>query len=197
MNIARIVSSNSHIDYVARVIDRLDVNDPPQPSDHCFGQFVAIDLGGGERAVGVIYDSKLVNPEYASFGPRLSPRPALGNFSPDFIAEQGILIGILLVGTLDKEGRPVHGVPRRVVPPGQEVERLEKEAVRKFHSDANRGVHLHYYSQVIAHAGPFAVPLLDSIIDELCVECTEAERQRLNVLKQSLLWQGTFGGMRL
>lgn len=197
MNIARIVGSNSHIDYTARVIDGLDTDTPPEPSDHCFGQFVGIDLGDGQRAVGVIYDSKLVNPEYASFGPRLSPRPALGRFSPDFIAEQGILIGILLVGTLGKDGNPVHGVPRRIVPPGQEVERLENEDVKEFHSDANRGLHLHYYSQVIAHAGPFAVPLLDSIIDELCVECTEAERQRLQVLKQSLLWQGTFGGMRL
>ena len=196
MIIARIVGSNSHIDYAARVIDRLDTDSPPEASDHCFGQFVGIDLGS-ERSVGVIYDSKLVNPEYATFGPRLSPRPALASFSPDFIAEQGILIGILLVGTIDNGGRPIHGVPRRIVPPGQEVERLENDEVRKFHSGANEGVHLHYYSQVIAHAGPFAVPLLDSIIDELCVACTDAERQRLQVLKQSLLWQGTFGGMRL
>lgn len=197
MIIARIVTSNSHIDYVARVVDRLDAVEAPEPSDHCFGQFVSIEIGGGERAVGVIYDSKLVNPEYASFGPRLSPRPALGSFSPDFIAEQGILIGILLVGTISHDGKPIHGVPRRVVPPGQEVERLEKNDVKRFHSDADRGVHLHYYSQIIGHAGPFAVPLLDSIIDELCIECSEAERQRLVVLKRSLQWQGTFGGMRL
>jgi hypothetical protein len=196
MNIAKIIGSNSHIDYVARVIDRLDSETPPNADDHGFGQFVGIDLGQ-ETAVGIIYDSKLINPEYASYGPRLSPRPALGSFSPDYLNEQGILLGILLLGTLDANGKPTHGVPRRIVPPGHDVERLDTALVRNFHAGRNNEVHLHYYSQVIAHAGPFAVPLLDSVIDELCVECTDTERQRLQVLKQSLMWQGTMGGMRL
>jgi hypothetical protein len=196
MNIAKIISSNSHIDYVARVIDGLDSEAPPRPEDHCFGQFVGMELER-ETAVGIIYDSKLVNPEYASFGPRLSPRPALGSFSPDFLNEQGILIGILLLGSLDSSGKSKHGVPRRIVPPGQDVAKLESEAVRQFHAGTKGEVHLHYYSQVVAHAGPFAVPLLDLIIDELCIECTDAERQRLNVLKQSLQWQSAMGGMKL
>ena len=45
MHIAKIVSSNSHIDYVARVIDALDSSSPPMPEDHCFGQFVGIVSG--------------------------------------------------------------------------------------------------------------------------------------------------------
>lgn len=196
MNIAKIISSNSHIDYVARVVDRLDSDKPPRPEDHGFGQFVRIDLEP-ETAVGIIYDSKLVNPEYASFGPRLSPRPALGSFSPDYLNEQGILLGILLLGTLDADGKPTHGVPRRIVPPGHDVAKLDAAAARRFHAGRDNQVHLHYYSQIIAHAGPFAVPLLDSIIDLLCVECTDAERQRLQVLKQSLQWQSAMGGMKL
>ena len=196
MIIAKIVGSNSHIDYAARVIDLLDSDSPPEPEDYCFGQFVGIELGG-ETAVGVVYDSKLINPEYGSFGPRLSPRPALGSFSPDYINEQGILIGILLLGTLGAEGKSVHGVPKRIVPPGAEVSKLDEGTVRRFHSDSDDSVHLHYYPQIVAHSGPFAVPLLNSIIDDLCVECTDSERQRLAVLKQSLAWQATMGGMKL
>lgn len=190
--IARIVGSNSHIDYIGRVIDALDVDTPPSPEDFGFAQFVQMD-----SAVGVIYDSKLVNPEYASFGPRLSPRPALGSFSPDYINEQGILIGILLLGTIDSGGRVKHGVPRHIIPPGSEIAKMDSVSLTGFHAGADGGVQLHYYSQVVAHAGVFAVPLLQSIIDNLCVDCTEADRQRLTVLKQSLAWQMTMGGMKL
>ena len=196
MNIAKIVSSNSHIDYVARVIDSLDSESPPSAADHCFGQFVRM-AGSPDDVVGIIYDSRLVNPEYGSFGPRLSPRPALGNFSPDYINEQGILIGILLLGTIDSSGKVNHGVPRQIVPPGGDVTKLDTDFVRRFHSDGDGQLHLHYYSQVVAHAGQFAIPLLDSIIDQLCAGCTEDEVSRLHVLKQSLVWQGTFGGMKL
>jgi hypothetical protein len=190
--IARIVGSNSHIDYIGRVIDALDVDDPPSPEDFGFAQFVRMD-----SAVGVIYDSKLVNPEYASFGPRLSPRPALGSFSPDYINEQGIVIGILLLGTIDADGKVKHGVPRHIIPPGCAVSRMDARDLAGFHAGTNGGVQLHYYSQVVAHAGVFAAPLMESIIDNLCVDCTEADRQRLTVLKQSLVWQMTMGGMKL
>jgi hypothetical protein len=196
MKIAKIVSSNSHIDYVARVIDSLDSDAPPKAEDYCFGQFVQLD-SDGPSVVGIIYDSRLVNPEYGSFGPRLSPRPALGSFSPDYINEQGILIGILLLGTMDGSGKAIHGVPRQIVPAGQDVTKYDVEAVNQFHSDGDGRVHLHYYSQVIAHAGQFAIPLLDSIIEQLCATCSDLEAQRLQVLKQSLTWQGTFGGMKL
>ena len=196
MNIAKIVSSNSHIDYVARVIDALDSEAPPSAADYCFGQFVRLATVP-DSVVGIIYDSRLVNPEYGSFGPRLSPRPALGNFSPDYINEQGILIGILLLGTIDANGSARHGVPRQIVPPGGDVAKLDPEVVRRFHSDGGGHVHLHYYSQVVAHAGQFAIPLLDSIIDQLCAGCSDEEAKRLHVLKQSLVWQGTFGGMKL
>lgn len=196
MNIARIVSSNSHIDYVGRVIDDLDVDDPPGADDYGFGQFVSLSPGE-EGIIGVIYDSILVNPEYASYGPRLSPKPDSGNFTPDFINEQGILIGILLLGSLDKNGRVNHGVPRRTVPAGQEVVKLDGADVKRFHMDENNAMQIHYYSQVVNHAGPFAVSLLESIIDQLTIDCTEPDRQRLGVLKQTLGWQRTMGGMRL
>jgi hypothetical protein len=197
MKIARIVSSNSHIDYVARVVDSLDAAEPPSAEDFGFGQFVRLPVDETAEIVGVIYDSILVNPDYSNFGPRLSPKPELGNFSPDYLNEQGVLIGILLLGSRDQNGKILHGVPRRVVPAGQDVLKIEAAEVKNFHSDERDCLQIHYYSQIVAHAGLFAVPLLESIIEQLTLDCSEQDRQRLGVLKQTLLWQRTMSGMRL
>jgi hypothetical protein len=143
MKIARIVSSNSHIDYVGRVIDDLDVNDPPRPDDYGFAQFVGLQLDD-EEIVGVIYNSMLINPEYASYGPRLTPKPELANFSVDFINEQGVLLGILLLGSRNRDKKVSHGVPRRVVPAGQEVVKLDAGQVKEFHMDGVGAIHIHY-----------------------------------------------------
>ena len=196
MKIAKIVKSNSHIDYVGRVIDSLDVNDPPESEDYGFAQFVSLPLER-EEIVGVIYNSMLLNPDYANFGPRLSPKPELGNFSPDYLNEQGFLIGILLLGWLDENKKITHGVPRRVVPAGQEVFKIEAERVKQFHTDESECLQIHYYSQVVAHAGLFAVPLLEAVIEQLSIDCREEDKKRLGVLKQTLSWQRTMNGMRL
>lgn len=197
MIIAKIVSSNSHIDYVGRVIDALDTSAPPTAEDYGFAQFVSLPLEDETEMIGVIYNSMLVNPDYASFGPRLSPKPELGSFSPDYLNEQGFLIGILLLGYKDRGGKITHGVPRRVVPAGQEVFKVDEFEVKKFHTDANDCLQIHYYSQIVAHAGLFAVPLLEAIIEQLNLNCSESDKQRLGVLKQTLAWQRTLGGMRL
>src|SRR2546423_1843144 len=102
--IAKIVKSNSHVDYVARVIDELDADEPPAPEDYGFAQFVAVPLAEGEEAVGVVYDTQLANPDYGSFGPRLSSHAELKVLSPDFLHEQGVLLGILLVGWRSRAG---------------------------------------------------------------------------------------------
>lgn len=195
MKIAKIVSSNSHIDYIGRVIDELDSNNPPGYGDFGFAQWVSIPMADGD-IVGVIYDSKLMNPEYANYGPRLSPKPSLASFTPDYLNEQGILLGILLLGSFDEEGNVRHEVPRRVVPAGQDVHKIDEAAVTKFHTGADGAVCLHYYSQVIAHAGLFAVPLMESIIKQVSSGLLEPERKRLSVLMQNLEWQRTFGSVR-
>jgi hypothetical protein len=198
MKIAKIVKSNSHVDYVGRVIDSLDVAAPPSAEDYGFAQFVSLPLENEEEIVGVIYNSILINPDYANYGPRLSPKPELGGFSPDYLNEQGLLIGILLLGTSRRnEGKVLHGVPRRVVPAGQDVYKIEPNEVKRFHSDENECLQIHYYSQIVAHAGLFAMPLLEAIIEQLSLDCSDDDKKRLGVLKQSLAWQRTMGGMRL
>ena len=199
--IAKIVKSNSHVDYVARVIDRLDAERPPAETDYGFAQFVTAPLGDAEEVVGVVYTTMLANPEYGSYGPRLSSHAELAVLSPDYLNEQGVLLGILLLGWRERaaEGRWAarHGVPRRVVPVGQEVYRMADGEVYGFHAGPGGALQLHYFSQVLAHAGPFAAPLVEAVLGQLEPACTPQERQRLCVLKKSLVWQRTVGGARL
>ena len=201
--IAKIVKSNSHVDYVARVIDELDADAPPAPEEYGFAQFVRLPAHEGEEVVGVVYDTQLANPDYGSFGPRLSSHADLKVLSPDFLHEQGVLLGILLLGWRARGDGGAgawtahHGVPRRVVPVGQEVFSLPDAEVFEFHKGAGGAVQLHYFSQALAHAGAFAVPLVESVIEQLEPACEPAERQRLCVLKKSLVWQRTLGQLRL
>lgn len=200
--IAKIVQSNSHVDYVGRVIDRLDAREPPTASDYEFAQFVLMPVvADATDIIGVIYNTRLVNPEYGNFGPRLSSQADLKVLSPDYLNEQGVLIGILLLGWRERgDARNMaihHTLPRRVIPVGQDVYPLDQESVQAFHQSAAGQVQLHYYSQIIAHAGPFAIPLIEAIIDQLENMCAAADKQRLCVLKKSLVWQRTLGGVRL
>ena len=195
--LAKIVKSNSHVDYVGRIVDALDADAPPLASDYGFAQFVSIPLEDGSEVVGIIYNSQLINPEYGNFGPRLSPALDNSVLSPDYLNEQGLLVGILLLGWRGADGSNPHGVTRRVIPVHQDVYRLEDEGLHRFHMDAEGRIHLHYYSQVLTHAGPFGAPLLEAVIEQLEPLCKQEERQRLCVLKQALVWQRTVGGQRL
>jgi hypothetical protein len=201
LRLARIVKSNSHVDYVGRVIDVLDTDEPPAATDYGFGQFVSIPLDDEQEVIGVIYNSLLANPDYGNYGPRLSPAADLSVLSPDYLNEQGVLIGILLLGWRERStgGAAIthHAVPRRVIPVNQYIYRLSDEDAQKFHMDAEGHVQLHYYSQIITHAGPFSISLIEAILDQLEPACAPEQRQRLCVLKSALMWQRTVGGMRL
>jgi hypothetical protein len=197
IKLAKIVKSNSHVDYVGRVIDALDADESPSAADYGFAQFVTMLLEDGSEVVGIIYNSQLINPEYGNFGPRLSSVADNSVLSPDYLNEQGLLVGILLLGWRDSSKTNHHTVPRRVIPVNQDIYRLSDEDVKSFHMDAQGHVHLHYYSQIVTHAGPFSASLIEAIIEQLEPVCEPEERQRLCVLKQALVWQRTVGGQRL
>jgi hypothetical protein len=195
MRIAKIIKSNSHIDYAARVLDSLETNEPPKATDYYFGQFVKITGVDGE-SIGIVYNSQLINPEYGNYGPRLSTPPDLNSvFSPDYLNEQGILIGILMLGWQNSNGRQ-QGVPPMVLPINSEVEAMTDEEVRAFHHDRSGSLQIQYFSQIMTHAGAFADQLLRVIADRLEGLTTEKERARLIVLRRSLVWQQTVGRMR-
>lgn len=195
MKIAKIVKSNSHIDYVGRVVDALDTMNPPVSADYGFAQFVKLPLDEDmTEVVGVIYNSQILNPDYGNYGPRLSPQPDLAVLSPDYLNEQGLLIGILLLGWRDKIKNEVwHGVPRCIVPVNQDVLALDEKEFFDFHCNGEGKVRLHYYSQILSHAGDFGSYLLEKIFEQLAPMCGEEDQKRLRVLQTSLTWQRTLG----
>lgn len=190
MKIGTIVGSNSHIDYVARVAD----GEVASSSDHGFGQFTVM-AAETERFVGVIYDSRLINPEFSNFGPRLQPRPAIEETGRS--DKPGVLIGIILLGTISQDGVSDHSIPKQVIPVGMAVNAMSDPDVEAFHAGTDGSANIGYYQRIMSHSGQFAVPLLESIIDRLSLSSGDAERERLMVLKSSLKWQSTFAGMKL
>src|SRR3954470_9874998 len=144
MKIARIITSNSHVDYIGRVLDKLETSEPPAPEQFQFGQFVAIPTDA-TTMVGLIYNSQLINPEYGRLGPRLSSSAEMNAvFSPDLVNEQGVLIGLLLVGWVEENGASHQGVPRMVIAVNSEVITMSEEEVRSFHTDKNDRLALRY-----------------------------------------------------
>src|SRR2546423_15053484 len=86
MFIGKIVKSDSHINYVCQIYGPREVEVQPAPADYAFGRFVRVAVRSGQvedpdmaldralgirndpitYAVGVIYDTILVNPAFGS-----------------------------------------------------------------------------------------------------------------------------------
>jgi hypothetical protein len=192
MKIAKIVKSNSHIDYIGRVFDRLDSAEPPAIEHYRFAQFVVIP-NEDSTTIGVIYNSQLVNPEYGRLGPRLSGSLSMNSvFSPDLMDEQGVLIGLLLLGWVDEEGNYRQGVPRSIVPVNSEVFTMGEADLQAFHKGRDGKLALHYYSQIITHAQRFAPQLLLAILDHLEELFGDSSLAEIRLLRRTLNWQQVF-----
>lgn len=190
MQIARVVQSASHLDYTARVLDSLETGESPLPGDYSFGRFVIIG-----NAIGIICNSQLINPEFGSYGPRLTAPTEMNRiFSPDFLNEQGVLISILLLGWRDQRGYH-QGVPPEVLPVNSPVEALAADELLSFHRLGEEGVRLGYYPVIAIHAKLLARPLIEAVIAQLDPLIDDVERARLRVFRQTLAWQQTFEGL--
>lgn len=196
MKIAKIVSSSSHIAYVARVLEERDGESVPRAEDYGFGRFVAVRVDG-ESVVGVICDSRLINPEYMNYSPRIGSDATLGTLRQDVVDEKKALIGILLLGTMAADGKALQRVPERVVPAGQFVETMAAAEIDKFHCGRDGSLQLHYFPSLLANAGSLAVPLAHRMIEQIDGNCSPADRQRLAVMANALQWKQTFGDLRV
>ena len=194
MKIAKIVSSNSHIAYVARVLDVRDGGGDPPADEYGFARFVSIE-DGAERIVGVISDSRLVNPEYLSPSTRLGQASALGELRRDLVEDKRTLIAILLLGSI-ADGVPVHSIPLRVLPSGSDVESMPGEDAAAFHRTGDGGVRMGYFPSLMSHSGPLSTTLARTIIDSLKPHFSETEQQKLAVMAESLSWKQAFGDSR-
>ncbi|MEW6130932.1 MAG: hypothetical protein AB1757_28130 [Acidobacteriota bacterium] len=192
MKIAKIVKSNSHVDYVARVLDGLESAVPPEVEDYHFARFVFIP-SEHSTTYGLIYNSQLVNPEFGRLGPRLSGSLNMNAvFSPDLLNEQGVLIGILLIGWVDENGEIKQGIPRSVVPVNSEVFTMSDADIKSFHCGREDKLVLHYYSQVITHGRQFAPQLLLAVLDKLEELFSETSLAEIRLLRRTLTWQQVF-----
>src|SRR3989440_6194066 len=163
MFIGKIVKSDSHINYVCQIYGPREVEVEPSPADYAFGRFVRVAvrsaladapdtriveraLGKSQEpvtyAVGVIYDTILLNPAFGSLGPRLSNETQVELFSPDYISEKAVLIYVMVLGMLEQRVVPasqpemlsvMHGVPLLSLELGSEIETMTDEEVRAFH----------------------------------------------------------------
>ena len=195
VELGKIVKSDSHVRYSCQVYGAGEVPAPPRPEDFAFGRFVRVPLRAGPLgtagvdvaalapvgapsadslaplgetgtwAIGVIYDTILVNPAFGTLGPRLSNDEQVQLFSPDYLSERAVLISILLLGTMalgaGGNGQPGqngqngqngqararatggyaarHGVPPVAPDLGAVVATLPEAEVRAFHFFADDG----------------------------------------------------------
>lgn len=186
---ASIVSSNSHITYIARVADA-----SLRDGSIGFGSFVRIEQSGSEY-VGIVCDSRLVNPEYSHQSTRASGTPALGSLSETLIDQQKTLIGIIVLGWVDGNGDVFQRVPSEILQINRPVEKLDIAGIERFHKNGTE-LEVHYFAGLMANSGPLAVPLMSAIIDQLESIGTDGDKRQLALLRNSLQWKQAMGDIR-
>jgi hypothetical protein len=225
MGIGKIVGSESHVRYTCQIFGPGEVATPPDPSAYAFGGFVRMPLrttlasdvatlephpGTGVRgdalapapaqtpwAVGLIYDTILVNPAFGTLGPRLSNDEQLAIFSPDYLAERAVLVSILVLGTMRGEGAPLgrvtHGVPALAPDLGAVVEPLTEAQVRAFHIFADMPqtrpyLHLGYLPHTVAQDHPLLPMAMLRTVERLEALLPE-NAALLSIVKRNLAWR--------
>ena len=227
MFIGKIVKSDSHINYVCQIYGPREVEIEPGPADYAFGRFVRVavrsnqgddpnttlDFALGIRqepvtyAVGVIYDTILLNPAFGSLGPRLSNETQVELFSPDYISEKAVLIYVMVLGMMEQ--RPavagtadvlstMHGVPLLSLELGSEIETMTDEEVRAFHFFSDPGtagpdnqnpyLHMGYLPHIIAQRSSLLPMVTLRIIDQL-ERLFPHNLALLSIVKRNFAWR--------
>jgi hypothetical protein len=225
MFIGKIVKSDSHINYVCQIYGPREVEVEPSPADYAFGRFVRVAIrSSGEApdsmiveralgksqepvtyAVGVIYDTILLNPAFGSLGPRLSNETQVELFSPDYISEKAVLIYVMVLGMFEQRSlllgeaevlSTMHGVPSLSLELGSEIETMRDEEVRAFHffSDLQRAddqapyLHMGYLPHIIAQRNSLLPMVTLRIIDQL-ERLFPQNASLLAIVKRNFAWR--------
>jgi hypothetical protein len=150
-------------------------------------------------AIGLIYDTILVNPAYGTLGPRLSNDAQVELFSPDYLSERAVLVSILLLGTMAGSGRTLrvaHGVPPLAPDLGAEVTTLLEAEVRAFHSFADYGapggarpyLHMGYLPHAVAQDNPLLPIAMLRTIERL-ERLFPENAALLSIVKRNFSWR--------
>jgi len=193
--IGKIVLSQSQCEYTCRVYGPGESSQTPSPADYALGNFVCIQGEGEQRLVGLISNTRLINPAFGNLGPRLSPEEDLAIFAPDYLAERATVIDILAIGSWDVQGAPLQGVPRCVAQADALVTIMDDEAVRGFHASGAEGLTVSYLPNLLSGGLPLALPLTRQVLATL-ERLFPQQAQRLAVLAQHLAWNAQIETLR-
>jgi hypothetical protein len=225
MLIGKIVKSDSHISYVCQINGPRDANVEPAPADYAFGRFVRIMIRSAQDddpdlaleytsgikqepvtyAVGVIYDTILVNPAFGTLGPRLSNETQVELFSPDYLSEKAVLTYIMLLGTMEQRHNSdgttnllsvIHGIPPLALELGSDVNTMDNTEVRAFHffrvdevdSTPEPSLHLGYLPHIITQRNSLLPMVTLHIIDQL-ERLFPQNRSLLSIVKRNFAWR--------
>ncbi|NIS81868.1 MAG: hypothetical protein GTO14_17030 [Anaerolineales bacterium] len=186
MIVGKIIHSNAHTDYVCQVYRKDEVENPPAREDFAIGSFVRLHLADDQSLVGLVYDTRLFNPEFGRLGPRLSPEADLEVFAPDYLSEKATLIGIAAVGTIDGDG-PHQGFPPLAVDTDAMVETMPDEEIRAFHLEGD-ALRLAYAPLLLASGSPHALHLIQTVLERLS-ELLPEHAETLALLKDDVSWK--------
>lgn len=188
MFIGKIVKSTSHTDYICQVYGPNEVGQAPSCEEYSFGTFVKAALPDDEHSlVGIIYDTVLFNPEFGRLGPRLSPESELAVFSPDYLNEKVVLVGITAVGMTNTQSDVVQGVPPLAANTDAQVACMGDDEIRAFHQ-GNPNLRLAYAPLLLSQEAPLAPHLLREVLERLALIFPK-QRALLNVIDSDLAWK--------
>lgn len=193
--LGKIVKSNSHTDYVCQVVGPGEAEYVPENTDYAFGTFVKINLNdhGNRCLVGLIYDTVLLNPDFGRLGPRLSTESDLQIFSPDYLNERAVLIGILVVGQI-VDGQVQQGVPMLAATNEARVLQLDTQTIIDFHMNSGT-FQLTYLPNLIGQTGLLARNLALGLLQKLGQLIPE-NQPILRTITDDLKWQLHINSMR-
>lgn len=160
----------------------------------------AAATGPSSWAIGLIYDTLLVNPAFGAYGPRLSNDDQVSLFSPDYVAERAVLVSILLLGTMTRSFRGTldvaQGVPPLAPDLGAEVIALTDGELRAFHHFADNGapggsrpyLHMGYLPHAIAQENPLLPMAMLRTIERL-ERIFPENAALLSIVKRNFAWR--------
>ncbi|AWB27578.1 hypothetical protein [Halococcoides cellulosivorans] len=196
VRIGSILSSNSHLDYTVEVFGDRDCERPPEPHEREFGQpvYIATEIDGTQRAVvGVIYDTRLVDPDQGRTGPRLA-QDDQAQFTPAYVEERTTLAGVALLGTarLGDDGTisdPSHQMPRWTLSVDDTVRACPDAMVRAFHH-VDGDLRLAYVDRLLEVAGDLGAEVVEALIERLRgLDLDDESRRVLDVVDEQVTWQ--------
>jgi len=191
---------------VAQLAPALTTSAQPAPrSDALIPREIGLvgHSGGSDHsawAVGLIYDTILLNPAFGTLGPRLSTDEQVTLFSPDYLSERAVLVSILLLGSVSAEPRaPLHirhGVPPVAPDLGAVVSSMSDAEVRAFHHFADGSppggarayLHMGYLPHAVAQDHPLLPLAMLHTVERLERLCPE-NAALLAIVKRNFAWR--------